>query len=187
MQAASPSTQIHRIQGAAANGQSNHQEPSCCQLWCFGRRIVSVSNRDALFLSAFAIVGGPVGMFVGGATLYALSGTPSISEGEGMAAGMAAGIAAGIVAGSIAAGIADYVYLKCRHIATSVPQVQLSRIISHAPEAHAPEARAHEAYVPAEIFSPGNNTTFFPYSHELPPYSPECPPPPYSPREVLRE
>ena len=183
MQPASSSTQIPRIQGAAANGQSNNHERSCCQLWCFGRRTVSMSNRAAVILAALTFVGGSVGTLVGGVTSLALSDDPYYSEGVGLCAGFLAGV----VAGTIAAGIAEKVYVERRQIATSAPQVQLSRIISHAPEARAPEARAPEANVPAEIFSSGNNTTSSPYSPELPPYSPECPPPPYSPREVLRE
>ena len=178
MQPASPSTQIPRIRGAAANGQSNNQETSCCQLRCFGRRTVSLSNRVAVFLSAFAIVGGSVGTLVGGVTSYALSDDPNFSEKQFIATGIIAGIGAGV----IAIGIARQVYNTCRQTAISAPQVQLSRIISHAPEADAPEAN-----VPPEIFSPGNNTTFSPCFPVLPSYSSVCPPPPYSPREALRE
>ncbi|WP_257265981.1 ATP-dependent Clp protease proteolytic subunit [Endozoicomonas sp. ONNA2] len=89
------------------------------------------------------------------------------------------GLAAGVGASILAAFLADNVYAKCRHVAPSVAPVQLSRVISYAPEA--------SGTVLAEIFCPGNDTTLSPNFPELPPYSPELPPPLYSSQEALDE
>ena len=173
---ASPSTQIPRIQDIAAYEQSHNQEPLCCQLWCFGRT-VSVSSRTAVILSTALFAGCAVG-----ASVAAAAGPPllaALGSDDGAVVTTLTGLAAGVGASILAGFLANNVHAKCRHVAPSVAPVQLSRVISHAPEA--------SGAVLAEIFCPGNDTTFSPNFPELPPYSPELPPPLYSSQEALGE
>ncbi len=73
MRVASPTIQMHQLQGAAVNEQWDNPEPFCCQLQCFGRTVSL--PRAAAFLFASVSVGIPVGLSVYlSLTLPALAG-----------------------------------------------------------------------------------------------------------------
>ena len=132
-----------QVQGAAANELSENTEPKCCQLQCFGRT-VSLSYRGAVYFG----IALPVALSVGLPVMLSVAG----------AAGGAAGVAAGVAAGKFA----EYVYVKCRHVAHTDSPVQLSLLTSNAPETSGE---------PTETFSPVYFITLLP-----PPYTPEYTP-----------
>ena len=124
------SIQMPQAQRSTAKDYSKNPESICCQFKYFGRT-VSLPERTAVFLSAALPVGLNVGLFV----------TSAIGALEGSAGFADAGVP-GAVAGGILAGFAGYVavrvYDMCRHTAPTTSTVQLSGIISHAPEAGNP-------------------------------------------------
>ncbi len=148
-------------QGAAANEQMDNSEQILCQHQVFGRT-VSMSKYTAVSLSA----GLPacLSFVVPGLIIH-----PSFAV---FCFTLGAGCLVGIPVGKGAAEL--YRCLQHRHTATEPPSIQLSRVISHAPEPTETPGEVEPDNYPATFrHNPGPPPVYTPIEIESPPpYSP---------------